>query len=47
VSGLDALSSPAWALLSEEGVREIEVNPLRVLPDGDVMALDAVLSLTH
>jgi hypothetical protein len=30
-------------MLSDALVREIEVNPLRVLPDGDVMALDAVL----
>jgi acetyltransferase len=34
-------------VLSDARVREVEVNPLRVLPDGDVMALDAVLLLTH
>lgn len=37
-----ALASLA-GVLSDERVREIEINPLRVLPDGDVIALDAVL----
>lgn len=33
------------SLLADESVEECEINPLRVLPDGDVMALDAVLLL--
>ncbi|MEU9349135.1 acetate--CoA ligase family protein [Streptomyces sp. NPDC048278] len=36
-----ALSS----LAADETVAECEINPLRVLPDGDVVALDAVLLL--
>ena len=36
-----ALSS----LASDNAVAECEINPLRVLPDGDVVALDAVLLL--
>lgn len=33
------------ALATENTVAECEINPLRVLPDGDVVALDAVLLL--
>ncbi|MCD7436663.1 hypothetical protein [Streptomyces lincolnensis] len=33
------------ALAVEKGVAECEINPLRVLPDGYVVALDAVLLL--
>ena len=33
------------ALLEHDAVAECEINPLRVLPDGDVVALDAVLLL--
>ena len=36
-----ALSS----LAADDAVAECEINPLRVLPDGDVVALDAVLLL--
>lgn len=32
-------------LVTDEAVAECEINPLRVLPDGDVVALDAVLLL--
>ncbi|MFI1704987.1 acetate--CoA ligase family protein [Streptomyces griseoruber] len=32
-------------LVIDEAVAECEINPLRVLPDGDVVALDAVLLL--
>jgi len=38
---LPALSS----LAADKTVAECEINPLRVLPDGDVVALDAVLLL--
>ncbi|MFF3377277.1 acetate--CoA ligase family protein [Streptomyces sp. NPDC002680] len=33
------------SLAAENAVAECEINPLRVLPDGDVVALDAVLLL--
>ncbi|WP_405744475.1 acetate--CoA ligase family protein [Streptomyces canus] len=33
------------SLAAEDAVVECEINPLRVLPDGDVVALDAVLLL--
>ncbi|KFF99456.1 acyl-CoA synthetase [Streptomyces scabiei] len=33
------------SLATESAVAECEINPLRVLPDGDVVALDAVLLL--
>jgi acetyltransferase len=33
------------ALSADDAVLECEINPLRVLPDGDVVALDAVLLL--
>jgi acyl-CoA synthetase (NDP forming) len=35
------------SLLTDDAVQECEINPLRVLPDGDVLALDAVLLLDH
>ncbi|MEU0073497.1 acetate--CoA ligase family protein [Streptomyces sp. NPDC006332] len=38
---LQALAS----LAADDAVTECEINPLRVLPDGDVVALDAVLLL--
>ncbi|MEV5907182.1 acetate--CoA ligase family protein, partial [Streptomyces sp. NPDC052127] len=33
------------SLAADNSVAECEINPLRVLPDGDVVALDAVLLL--
>jgi acetyltransferase len=33
------------SLAADDAVAECEINPLRVLPDGDVVALDAVLLL--
>lgn len=34
-------------LAADKTVGECEINPLRILPDGDVVALDAVLLLRH